>query len=66
MCFLSLEILQIPFSLYPKATQPPITLLKTLLFWIAIGACVGTLSGSASAIFLLSLDWVSEFRDAHL
>ncbi len=66
MCFLLLEILQIPFSLYPKATQPTITLLKTLLFWIAIGACVGTLSGSASAIFLLSLDWVSGIRDAHL
>ncbi|MEK0441405.1 MAG: hypothetical protein RL403_383 [Bacteroidota bacterium] len=66
MCFLSLEILQIPFSLYPKATQPTITLLKTLLFWIAMGACVGTLSGSASAIFLLSLDWVSGIRDAHL
>jgi H+/Cl- antiporter ClcA len=66
MCFLSLEILQIPFSLYPKATQPSITLLKKLLFWIAIGACVGILSGSASAIFLLSLDWVGQVRDAHL
>lgn len=31
-----------------------------------MGACVGTLSGSASAIFLLSLDWVSGLRDAHL
>ena len=31
-----------------------------------MGACVGTLSGSASAIFLLSLDWVSGIRDAHL
>ena len=66
MCFFSLEILQIPFSLYPKATQPPINLLKSLLFWIAIGACVGTLSGSASAICLLSLDWVGQVRDAHL
>ena len=66
MCFLSLEILQIPFSLYPKATQPPIPLLKSLLFWITIGACIGLLSGSASAIFLLSLDWVGQVRDAHL
>ena len=66
MCFLPLEILQIPFSLSPKATQPPINLLKKLLFWIAIGASVGTLSGSASAIFLLSLDWVGQVRDAHL
>ena len=31
-----------------------------------MGACVGVLSGSASAIFLLSLDWVSGIRDAHL
>jgi H+/Cl- antiporter ClcA len=31
-----------------------------------MGACVGTLSGSASAIFLLSLDWVGGIRDAHL
>lgn len=31
-----------------------------------MGACVGTLSGSASAIFLLSLDWVDQVRDAHL
>lgn len=41
-------------------------MLKNLLFWVAIGACVGILSGSASAIFLLSLDWVSGLRDAHL
>lgn len=31
-----------------------------------MGTCVGTLSGSASAIFLLSLDWVGQVRDAHL
>ncbi len=41
-------------------------MLKNLLFWVAIGACVGTLSGSASAIFLLSLDWAGQVRDAHL
>jgi H+/Cl- antiporter ClcA len=41
-------------------------LLKHVLFWVAIGAIVGLLSGSASALFLLSLDWVSEIRDAHL
>ena len=39
---------------------------KNILFWVAIGACIGLLSGSASALFLLSLDWVSEIRDAHL
>ncbi len=41
-------------------------MLKHVLFWVAIGACIGLLSGSASALFLLSLDWVSEIRDAHL
>lgn len=41
-------------------------MLKSLLYWIAIGACIGLLSGSASAIFLLSLDWVSQVRDSHL
>ena len=55
-----------PLFFVPKGHSTPITLLKTLLFWIAIGACVGTLSGSASAIFLLSLDGVGQVRDAHL
>ena len=41
-------------------------MLKQVLFWVAIGACTGLLSGSASAIFLLSLDWVGQVRDAHL
>ena len=41
-------------------------MLKQALFWVAIGACTGLLSGSASAIFLLSLDWVGQVRDAHL
>jgi len=41
-------------------------LLKHVLFWVAIGAIVGLLLGSASALFLLSLHWVSEIRDAHL
>ena len=41
-------------------------MLKNLLLWVAMGACVGTLSGSASAIFLLSLDWVGGIRDSHL
>ena len=55
-----------PLFFVPKGHSTPIPLLKSLLFWIAIGACVGTLSGSASAIFLLSLDWVGQVRDAHL
>jgi len=41
-------------------------LLKYILFWVLIAAIVGLLSGSASALFLFSLDWVSEIRDAQL
>jgi len=52
--------------LYQKVPQSPNILMKYLLFWIAIGAGIGILSGSASAIFLLSLDWVGGVRDAHL
>ena len=52
--------------MYRKVPQSPNILMKYLLFWIAIGAGIGILSGSASAIFLLSLDWVGGVRDAHL
>ena len=64
--FLAPRILFIPLFFVPHRYSTPIILLKHLLFWIAIGACIGVLSGSASALFLLSLDWVGQIRDAHL
>lgn len=39
---------------------------KTLLKWFFICAIVGILSGCASALFLVSLDWVTSFRETHL
>jgi H+/Cl- antiporter ClcA len=38
---------------------------KKILFWLFITAVVGVLSGSASAFFLVSLDWVTQYRENH-
>ena len=37
-----------------------------LLKWLLISAIIGSLIGSASAGFLQSLDWVTNYREAHL
>ncbi|TDQ17139.1 H+/Cl- antiporter ClcA [Algoriphagus boseongensis] len=39
---------------------------RYLLQWLGLGALVGILSGSASAIFLILLEDATEIRDAHL
>ena len=42
---------------------------KTILLtfkWIFICVLIGIFSGSASAFFLVSLEWVSQFRETHL
>ncbi|WP_245579225.1 voltage-gated chloride channel family protein [Algoriphagus mannitolivorans] len=41
-------------------------MVRYLLQWLGFGALVGILSGSASAVFLILLDWATEYRDAHL
>lgn len=33
--------------------------------WILISACIGGIVGSASALFLLTLDWATNYREAH-
>ncbi len=33
--------------------------------WLVIGLIVGTLTGLASALFLISLNWVTNFRESH-
>lgn len=38
---------------------------STVLKWIVICLLIGFLSGCASAFFLVSLQWVSQFRDHH-
>jgi len=37
-----------------------------LLKWLLISAVIGTCIGIASAIFLITLDWVGNFRETHL
>ena len=41
-------------------------LVRYIFQWLGLGAVVGILSGSASAIFLILLDWATEYREAHL
>ncbi|OBZ17344.1 voltage-gated chloride channel family protein [Bacillus sp. FJAT-26390] len=46
-------------------TLTPLTIIKFALKWLLIAGTVGVLSGSASAFFLTSLDWVTETRMDH-
>lgn len=41
-------------------------LARYFILWLGLAALVGILSGSASAIFLVSLDWATNFRETHL
>lgn len=43
--------------------QPAITY---LLKWLLISCCIGALVGSASAGFLVSLEWVTQYRENHI
>jgi H+/Cl- antiporter ClcA len=45
--------------------QNPKQILFTTFRWILICALIGIFSGSASAFFLLSLEWVTDFRIQH-
>jgi len=47
------------------ASQNPKQFLLSLPKWILICALVGIFSGSASAFFLASLEWVTQFRMQH-
>jgi H+/Cl- antiporter ClcA len=49
----------------PTAKGELIALLSNVGRWIVIGSIIGILSGVASAVFLLSLDAASRFRDSH-
>jgi len=33
--------------------------------WLVLSICIGSIIGSASALFLLSLDWVTNYRESH-
>ncbi|MBP4138456.1 voltage-gated chloride channel family protein [Flavobacterium geliluteum] len=45
--------------------QNPKQILFTTFKWILICALIGIFSGSASAFFLISLEWVTQFRIQH-
>ncbi|CAI2767416.1 voltage-gated chloride channel family protein [Flavobacterium collinsii] len=47
------------------AFQNPKKTLLTVFKWILICVLIGILSGSASAFFLVSLEWVTQFRIQH-
>jgi H+/Cl- antiporter ClcA len=40
--------------------------LRDLVKWLAIGGIVGTLTGMASAVLLVALEWATAWREAHL
>ena len=42
------------------------SILFFLIKWSLIGAVIGFLAGSASAFFLVALNWATDFRDTHL
>jgi H+/Cl- antiporter ClcA len=43
----------------------PLALARYALRWLVLAAVVGALAGSASALFLWSLDWATATREAH-
>ena len=47
-------------------TIEQIPILIYLVKWLILSAIVGILAGSASAFFLVSLDWVTNWRENHL
>ena len=49
---------------WKQRIRAQLTLLISLLSWCAIALVVGTLSGAASAAFLIGLYWVTEAREA--
>lgn len=49
----------------PAKRPEPIALLPYLGKWILLSTAVAALAGSASAFFLLALDWATASRDAH-
>src|SRR5579863_10777610 len=44
----------------------PIVILPEVLKWSALATIVAVLAGTASAIFLASLDWATKWRESHL
>ena len=48
------------------ALPPPVRVLLELLRWTPIGAAVGIMAGTASAVLLVSLNYATNLREAHI
>ncbi|MVM33689.1 chloride channel protein [Spirosoma sp. HMF4905] len=55
---------RVPRSIAPLFWQQPI--LFFLAKWLLLSALIGLLVGSASALFLVLLDWATSWREAHV
>jgi H+/Cl- antiporter ClcA len=65
-CFL--RAVAVRSSSYPPRLLRALSSIPTAWFvlrWLLLAALVGTLAGTASAGFLVSLEWVTHWRDAH-
>ncbi|GAA4380355.1 voltage-gated chloride channel family protein [Hymenobacter koreensis] len=49
----------------PSRWPDPLPQLLFLLRWLLLCTLVSVLAGTASAVFLVSLDWVTRYREAH-
>ncbi|TXD77804.1 voltage-gated chloride channel family protein [Algoriphagus ratkowskyi] len=49
-----------------KPSLSSTSVFRYLLLWIVLSLLVGLLSGAASAIFLIALNWATEYRESHL
>jgi H+/Cl- antiporter ClcA len=49
-----------------QRSPEPIRIIPLVIRWLLIATVVGILAGSASAFFLVALDWATRFRESHL
>lgn len=42
------------------------SIFRYIRLWIVLGLLIGLLSGAASAVFLISLNWATAYRESHL
>ena len=55
----------LPFALARLRASHPTATLLFLLRWLLISCLIGALAGTASAGFLVALDWATRWREAH-
>ncbi len=52
-------------SLFNRLKNPAIPTALYIMKWLLFAAIIGFLAGSASALFLVTLDWAGDFRESH-